>query len=240
MTRKNSIFCALAVAFALSGCDQQTVFTSTVHHRGALRNAMQAGDISAKIDLDSLAGKPHLFALGALENLKGEIQIFDSQPFITTVIDSAIATSSSFSYKAMLLVYAQVSQWQENEIPDSVKTGTQLEAFLASEASKKGIFGKPFVFLLKGRPASLDWHVIDWPAGDSVHTHEKHKRSGLHGSLHDEQAEILGFYSEQHHGIFTHHSTNMHLHFTNSAGTFAGHVDALVLKKGIKLYLPGN
>ncbi|MFQ5627907.1 MAG: acetolactate decarboxylase [bacterium] len=237
MIRKCNIFFALTLASALSGCNQQTDFMNTVRYRGALKNAMQEGDISAKIDLDSLANRKHLYALGAVENLKGEILIFDGKPFVSTVVDSIVGISSSFSHKATLLVYVQVARWHEVAIPSSIVTSKQLEDFIASETQKRKL-ANPFPFLLKGRPAHLEWHVIDWPEGDSDHTHEKHKQSGVNNSLSSEEVDVLGFYSEQHHGIFTHHSTNMHLHFKTRSGDLAGHVDDIELDGKMKLYLP--
>lgn len=84
----------------------------------------------------------------------------------------------------------------------------------------------------------MKWHVIDWKEGDAEHTHEKHRNSGLNGTLIRESVEILGFYSGRHHGLFTHHTTNMHLHMKNSEGTIVGHVDGLTLKQGMELKLP--
>ena len=72
------------IAFAVSACSSsvdKTVGTD-VEFYGALRNMMHKGDISAKYDLRNLKKTTHLYALGALENLKGEIMILDSTPFI--------------------------------------------------------------------------------------------------------------------------------------------------------------
>jgi hypothetical protein len=44
-----------------------------VVYHGALKNFMMKGDISAKADLAELKDIDHLYALGALEKLKGEI-----------------------------------------------------------------------------------------------------------------------------------------------------------------------
>ena len=44
-----------------------------VAFKGALKNIMHKGDLSANISLSELADIDHLYALGAVENLKGEI-----------------------------------------------------------------------------------------------------------------------------------------------------------------------
>ena len=49
---------------------------------------------------------------------------------------------------------------------------------------------------------------------------------------------MLGFYSNSHHAIFTHHTTNMHIHVKTVDNKIAGHVDGLTLEKGMTLKLP--
>ena len=98
----------------------------------------------------------------------------------------------------------------------------------------------PFPFLIEGTAKSFDWHVINWKDGDTEHSHEKNISSGLHGTLKKKQVEMLGFYSNAHHAIFTHHTTNMHIHVKTTDNKIAGHVDALTLGKGMLLKLPAK
>ena len=200
---------------------------------------MRSGDISAKADLSKYREAKHLYALGAIENLKGEIQIFDSRPFITSVVDRKLTFDTTFSKKAALLVYATVDRWKTIIIPDTVSTYEQLENFIEQKAKGNHInIHEPFPFLIEGRADSIDWHVIDWIEGDMEHSHEKHRTSGLYGTLNDRQVELLGFYSDSHHAIFTHHTTNMHIHVITADKRVAGHVDGLTLGKGMLLKLP--
>ena len=210
-----------------------------VKYNGALRNMMHEGDISAKVDLNDFRNTKHFYALGALENLKGEILILDSKPMITSVQNDQLSFSHSFDQRATLLVYASVKKWSSFNVPDQVKSYTELEAFIEQTAIAHGINPEePFPFLITGMAKSFDWHVIDWPEGDTEHTHEKHIQSGLHGRISNQAVEILGFYSRHHHAIFTHHSTNMHMHFKTSDNTLAGHVDDLVGGQSLTLRLP--
>lgn len=211
----------------------------TVHHRGALRNMMHQGDISAKADLQELQDREHLYALGALDALKGEILVWDGTPYIASASGGEVVIDHTFDRKATLLVYAEVSDWAQVAVPDTVDTYIALETFIAQAAAKKGLDTEaPFPFLLKGQPAMVDWHVIDWPEGDTEHTHEKHQRSGPHGTLQQGSMDILGFYSKHHTGVFTHHTTNMHLHFRTHDGRLVGHIDNLEPAGGMKLFLP--
>ena len=84
---------------------------------------------------------------------------------------------------------------------------------MAEQADKNGVnLNKPFPFLISGTAKSFDWHVINWKDGDTIHSHEKHINSGLNGTKRNSSVSLLGFYSGSHHTIFTHHSTNMHIH----------------------------
>jgi len=181
----------------------------------------------------------HFYALGALENLKGEIQIFNGKPTITSVINNNLVIDTTFNQNANLLVYSSVKDWETIMVPNNVKNYEQFETYIESSANSFGIdTQKPFPFLLEGSVDSLQWHVIDWKEGDTVHTHEKHKNAGLKGTLTNTKIEALGFYSKSHHAIFTHHSTNMHVHSKTLDEKIAGHVDDIVLGEKMILKLP--
>ena len=210
-----------------------------VEYNGALKNMMRKGDISSKVELKDFENIEHFYALGATENLKGEIQIFDSEPFISNVVDSTLAFDNSFNKKATLLVYASVDKWNSFKIPENIVTYKELEIYISQTAKDNQIkVDKPFPFLLEGKPKYIDWHVINWKNGDTEHSHEKHINSGLNGRLNNKQVEMLGFYSDSHHAVFTHHTTNMHIHLKTVDNKIAGHVDDLNLEKGMILKLP--
>jgi len=212
---------------------------TAVEHRGALRNIVHNGDVSAVVDLESLAEIEGLYALGAGEGLRGEIVILDGRPFTSSVSDGEMVMDTSFRGKATLLVYAQVLEWQEHDVPPAVSTGESLTEFVTATAEAQGIsVDEPFPFLIKGRFGLVEWHVVDWPPGDTVHTHDKHKASGLSGWLEDTTVTILGFYSSKHHGVFTHHTTNVHMHMVTADERLAGHVDSLSRIGPVSLWLP--
>ena len=210
-----------------------------VEYKGALKNMMHKGDISAKADLKDFENSEHIYALGALENLKGEIQIFDSKPFNTMVADSVLTFDNLFNKKATLLVYASVIKWKSINIPADVVSYEQLEKYIEQEAEKNNLqTDEPFPFLIEGTPKSFDWHVINWKDGDTEHSHDKHISSGLNGTIENKPVEMLGFYSNSHHAIFTHHTTNMHIHVKTVDNKIAGHVDDIILGQGLILKLP--
>lgn len=225
------------LAFAFTFSQNKKGFK--VEHRGELKNIMHKGDISAQADLNDFKDLEHIYALGAVENLKGEILVLDGQAFISSVQDEQLVLDGSFDHKATLLVYAAVSNWNSIDIPNKISTYEELEQFIEQSANEHGIdTEEPFPFLIKGTPASFDWHVIDWPEGDAKHSHQKHVDSGLNGTVEHKAVEILGFYSKHHHAIFTHHTTNMHLHVKTTDNSISGHLDGIELGKGMTLKLP--
>jgi acetolactate decarboxylase len=228
------------VDFFIDKQDPKELSLPKVQYSGALRNFMMKSDISAKFDLRKLKKLPYLYALGAKENLKGEILILNSK-----VLNSSVSTGNklkidkNLNAKASLIVYSQVENWTESNIPDGVSKREEFERFLEKEALNKGInINLPFAFLIKGPIKTNKWHVIDWDPSDKNHTHSKHINSGLNGTLKNEDVRMLGFYSKNHTGIFTHHTTNMHIHFVNKEETISGHSDNLTIGSGMRLSLP--
>ena len=212
-----------------------------VHHFGALKNMMHKGDLSAKVTLDELKEMNHLFALGAVENLKGEVLILDGIPSVSYVkgndSSKTMMLDDSFEKNACLLVLASVEEWESINIPNTVVTYEEFEGYVAETAAEKGIdIEKPFPFMIEGLAKSFDWHIIDWPEDDTEHSHEKHIHSGLYGTLENQQVEMLGFYSNKHHAIFTHHTTNMHIHVKSKK--VIGHIDDMTLGIDMMLKIP--
>ena len=123
--------------------------------------------------------------------------------------------------------------------PPTISSRDQLEKHIAKIASFNGInTEKPFPFLLEGKAKSLSWHVINWKKNDKNHTHKKHIESGPHGTIKNKNVIILGFYSTKHKAIFTHHSTNIHMHFKTADHNLAGHIDKLILGDKMIIKLP--
>jgi acetolactate decarboxylase len=210
---------------------------TVVKYYGALRTIM-SGNIKPVISLDSFSKVKNLYGLGAIESLKGEVQIFDSKPSNSIVINNSLHIREDYNFKASLLVYAEVKEWDSYKI-EIITTKDKLEKKVFELAKSNGIdTEKPFPFLLEGTVTSLDWHVINWKDGDTIHTHKKHTEAGLSGNLKNRKVKIIGFYSTKHKAVFTHHTTNIHMHFKTDDNTIAGHIDDLLLNDKITLKLP--
>lgn len=209
---------------------------------GALQDMMMHADISAKAALADHSGQPGWWGLGAVAGLQGEVLIEDGTPWVSRSGSdgaNAVDVAAEPAAQATLLVAAQVDSWQPQALPRRVRTQADLEAHLRKAARKAGLdVDTPFPFRLTGSFRALEWHVVKWAEGDMEHTCEKHKTTGPHGVLETADGAVLGFHSLHHHRIFTHHSTNVHMHFKSASGDLVAHVDGLSLGEGTTLWLP--
>jgi hypothetical protein len=62
---------------------------------------------------------PHLYGLGPLEGLRGEVSIFGSVPSIARIEQDMVVTASSWRARACFLVWAQVPAWFERSFAGS-------------------------------------------------------------------------------------------------------------------------
>src|SRR5262245_13717178 len=78
---------------------------------GAQRQVL-AGDLTPRADLRHLARVPHLYALGPLAGLQGEVTVIDGTPLITTLPGGVMRVEQSFAHRACFLVHAEVPRWR--------------------------------------------------------------------------------------------------------------------------------
>jgi acetolactate decarboxylase len=225
----------LALAAVLSAQPPPAVEVRTA---GEMRRVMRDGDLRATIDLRELAATPHLLALGPIAGLRGEITVLDGVPSIATVREGAIEVAARFDVEAAFLVHAQVAAWREVAIPDGVVDEAQLERFVATAAVEHGLApDRPFPFSARGTALAAGFHVVD-KTDDAPHSMEKHEAIKVRFTLADAPVRLAGFYSDRHHGVFTHHGTNIHVHVLTADGRQSGHLDSIRLAPGGTLLLP--
>jgi alpha-acetolactate decarboxylase len=236
MIKKHLLLCTCILL--MTSCS--TIKKPDVSVYGALFEMMHQGNLTTRIDLNSLENEKHVYGLGALTDLKGEILIIDSKPYISKeAVDGSIEISNSFNHEAALFVESKVEKWDSTQLPENINSISDLEGFLESIAEEHSLdIEQPFPFMIKGVIPSVDWHIINWPEGDSEHSHEKHINSGLSGSLKDTPVQILGFYSKHHQAIFTHHTTYIHMHLLTNDSNIAGHIDDIIFNGNQILHLP--
>jgi len=218
--------------------------TASVTVHGALREIMHMGRTERRVDLATMVGRSGLYGLGALEDLGGEVTVWDGQVWLSTPDGQGGAVAGRHETTtggATLLVTSEVTRWQARTILEAVPF-EQLDAFIEGEARAAGVnVAEAFPFRIEGTPTRLDWHVIDGSRiPPDAHGHEAHIRTAVRGVLSGTPVQILGFYSPKHHTIFTHHDTNTHAHVISETPAVTGHIDHVDLPEGARLYLPGR
>lgn len=204
---------------------------------GQLHNIMANGDLRSTITLDNLKNYQHLYALGAIEGLAGEIIVLDGKIYNSRVKDKKLIIDDHNS-KAALLVYTDNQHWLPIEIKILVNGTRELEKIISDNANKYYPGSdKPIPFMIKGNIPSLRWHVINAPESYEK-SHQGFMQSGLQGELKNQNSILLGFYSKKHQGVFTHQSSEVHIHFITKDGKISGHVDDLILDEHSVLYIP--
>ena len=71
---------------------------------GAMKNVMRKGQLFGTITLDTIANKKHLYGLGPVEFLTGELLIVDGKAYQSTVIsEKTMKVEENFNVKAPFL-----------------------------------------------------------------------------------------------------------------------------------------
>lgn len=203
----------------------------SVQLTGAMRNVMWKGELSGSIRLDTISPSDHLYGIGPMEGLRGEILVFDGITYVSRVVDgSRMKVDENAGVSAPFFAHAWISRWQETVLPDSIQDLSGLEKFLDKLRENDD---SPTLFRLKGHFRAADIHVVDLPEGTVVRSpddaHRGLRRYGSPGAL---NADVLGFYSRRHKSVFTHHDTNIHLHLIDETRQWMGHVDTLCFDPG--------
>jgi acetolactate decarboxylase len=211
--------------------------SSSVKIAGAMRNVMHKGELFGTINLDTINNKTHLYGLGPVEYLTGELLIADGRSFLSRAAeDGSIAMEETFKVKAPFFVYANIDKWKEIILPDSIQTIQQLETYLDLTTKKRE---RPFAFQVKAAVDSADIHIASLPKGTEIHSPEDDHQNQIKYTLKDENVLLIGFFSTEHQGVFTHHDSFVHIHLITQDKKKMGHLDNMILKRRTaKLYLP--
>ena len=197
-----------------------------------------AGDLSGHVDLGALSAFEHLYAVGPLEGLRGEVSIFDGQPLISRVVDGALRNEASFNAKACFLVYAQIPAWREIKISRSIADDAELKTAIVEIALHMAVdVSRPVPFMLRATPESALIHVLDKRDG-LRHNAALHEKAKVRFPIVGQSIEIVGFYSPAHRGVFTPHDSYFHMHLRTLDNVLSGHLEKLRTLNGAKLYLP--
>ncbi len=220
-------------AFTVAGASS----SGMVFWVGEMHRTIMEGKIAGQVRLVDLLVAPGLNAVGPVEGLTGEITVIDGVAHVGEVRDNAFTSSQRADASAPFLVWANVREWSRQPLPSDALTSASLEARLPGILGDAGFDpAQPVPFRIEGVATTLSFHVLHQVTGDAPGG-EAHDRAKVHGEIADVPVQLVGFYSEEHRGVFTPGSSDFHIHFVTD-GARSGHVEAFELHPGATLLLP--
>ena len=228
---------SIVAIVALAPADSTAPKPHEVQWVGELHKVMMLGEDAGVITLDSLGKGKDLYALGPLEGSNGEITVFAGDPLVATIRDGAPHVEHTSNVKAPLLVWARVESWKPIALPESVKSLDALDRFLAETVAAAGLEA-PVPFRVTGRVQKMALHIVN-RQGQEAKGHEAHEKIKVVLPVEDADVELLGFWSDQHEGVFTHRGSHVHAHGRTADDKLSGHVDEVVFAAG-QLWLPSS
>lgn len=202
---------------------------------GAMKNVMWKGELGSSVYLDTISDKKGLYGLGPETFLTGELLINNGKSYISKVTsDSTMTVEKRFDVSAPFFVYGNVTEWSKIELPSNIKTIWNLEKFIEEKSMD---YKRPFAFKLIGQVSSAIIHIQNLPEGTKFSSPEEAHQGQTSYNLENEDAEIIGFFSTEHEGVFTHHDSFLHMHLITIDESKMGHLDKLEIGE-MKLYLP--
>ena len=194
-----------------------------------MRKVMRKGDLSNHLWLDTITDRSGLYGLGPAPGLTGEVLLHDGQTYVSRVrSDSTMTVTRESEIGVPFFVYANVKRWEPYELPPTVRSIADLERFLNERTAE---VPRPFAFRLDGRVRSAIIHVQNLAPGTRVRSPADAHQGQVSYPLTDVEATILGFFSTEHQGVFTHHDSFVHLHLMTADEGWMGHLDAVELRE---------
>jgi acetolactate decarboxylase len=195
-----------------------------------MRQLHQKGVAEAKIHIDSI-NKVHLYALGPVAHLQGELFAWDGKVFVASLSKEQkrpFVFKNPEAVSAIFLVYTYVSKWDTVKLNLKAMSLNELEKEIEFYAHLHGLdTSKPFPFLILGAFSKAKGHIIfaDTPTSQI-------KPGSLESYKHfydfnSQKAQLLGFFSNHHQGVFTHHGSKLHIHYRMFNKYEAGHLDEI-------------
>lgn len=231
------------LVIALAGCNiiykddklSQLETNRDIKVVGAMKNVMWQGQLGSSINLDTISNKNGLYGLGPESYLTGELLINNGISYLSKATsDTTMAVEKTFKTSAPFLVYGNVTEWNTIKLPSDIKKIKDLEIFINEHTTQSK---RPFAFKLTGEVTKASIHIQNLPVGTKVSSPQEAHQGQTNYQLENERVEIVGFFSTEHKGIFTHHDSFLHMHLITEDETKMGHLDALEIGD-MKLYIP--
>ena len=194
------------------------------------------GDARPRVSLNEIPRTDRTFAIGPLAGLRGEITVIDGEPYIARIDENGEQrVGHGFDPRAPFLVYGNVREWRGVSVPADVKTVQDLEGWLETLED----FAEPFPFKITTATSTIQYHVIH-NAEPGYKTSLPHSDLMRRFELNKTPVTLLGVYSTEHGGIFTHRGAATPIHMVAGDGQRSGHVDGPEMGDEARLFVPAE
>jgi acetolactate decarboxylase len=191
---------------------------------------------SPQVPLKPYVDMGNVIALGPIKGARGELAMENSVPWWSQIRDGKPTLQNDETATTNWIVYAQVKEWKEIDIPDRIND-ERLNWLIRLEAIKLGINPEVAMpFRIKGKIDHAHVSITNLVDDGKPMSPEKKAAINTYWELHDKDADIIGFRSTGHKGIFMPDTMNLHMHARTKESVY--HVEAITLVAGAKLYLP--
>jgi len=209
---------------------------SDVRVLGEMRRMFTARDIGPNVDLAEVNKEPHLYALGPLAGLKGEVTVADGQVFVSKANGKKPIVTIEPRVISVFLVYASVPAWRSVDIPESVRTEKDLATFVESQLPRD----TRSAFRVEGNALTARYHIQNYKGSAKALTHEAHDAAKVFLDLTNAPVELVGFFTnrEGDGGSFVHMGQTTHVHIISKDRKQMGHLESIKLGPGARLLLP--
>jgi hypothetical protein len=208
---------------------------------GALRAIMHEGKTGPQVALADATAGSHAYGVGALSGLQGETTIVDGVAWVARVRQDGgvqVTNAPPAGESATLLVVARVSEWRSVVVANDIGPD-ELDDRLEAIARANGIdVERPFPLLVEGELDGVEWHVLNGAKPAVGAGHDDHMRGATKGIIRAQSGLLVGFFSKQHEGVFTHMGRRTHLHVLTANHAIMGHADRAGIRAGEILKLP--
>ena len=162
-----------------------------VHVIGEMRRMFTDHDIGPNVDLSQINVTAHVYGLGPVAGLKGEITVLDGETFVSQAVAERPRVALAPSAKAVFLVYASVTKWRSVDIPAAVVSETDLAGFLERQFHKN----TRSPFLVRGTAVACRYHIQNFMGKAEDLTHELHDRAKVFLEVTNAPVELVGFFT---------------------------------------------
>ena len=136
-------------------------------------------------------------AVGPVAGLRGEISVYRSDMFVSTVVDSTDRTDQVADAEAIFLAFEAARSWTAVQVTTPLEGFDMIELFIAEAAIANGLnptIAFPFRIERIGNP--LDYHIIFKTEGGQ-HDRAAHHRAKIPFSAAGESVRIASVWADE-------------------------------------------